>query len=281
MVFTDFVVPDLAQALALLIGTLLVVVLLYAIRPPVTEPIVIAIIPWIVVGAILHVFYQMHLQAPGGLFPEPLAPLFSAPSVYLTTFIMLGFIWLVATIIVPSNRHDRQIARYLGAAGVGVATPLVILAIWQGMGDAFELAPILPILGLVISLAVTFVIFILIGIWRTYVIAHTRYVGALVLFGHIFDAITTAIGVELMGAGERSTLPRMIMDFAADLPTQPYLGEAWLFVLIKLVVATAIVVLFADYVHERPSEGNLFLAIIAAVGLGPGVHNFFLFMLGV
>jgi len=279
--FTDFVVPDPALGIGLFLITAVVVILLYGIRPPVTEAIVMAVVPWIISGALLHVFYQMHLQAPGGLFPEPIAPLFSAPSVYLTTFSLLGLIWVMATIIVPSNDHDRQIARYLGTTGFGIMMTLVGLAVWQGLGDAFEVEPILPILGLVVSMAVTFVVFIAIGIWRTYVIAQTRYVGALVLFGHIFDAITTAIGIELMGAGERSTLPRMMMDFAADLPTQPYLGEAWLFVVVKIVVASAIVVLFADYVRERPNEGNLFLAIIAAVGLGPGVHNFFLFMLGV
>ena len=281
MVFTDFVVPDqMSLILGLAIGTLLVSVLIYAVRPPMTQSITIAIVPWIIAGAILHVFYQIHVgPGDGELFPEGIAPIFSAPSIYFTTFILLGLVWVLATMIVPSPDHDHQIGMYLGLTGVGVATPLAVLVVWQGLGD-LELNLILPTLGLIASLAVTFLLFILIGIWRTYVIAETRYVGALVLFAHVFDAITTAIGVELMDAHERSSLPRMIMDFAADLPTYDILGEAWLFVVIKLVLASAIVVFFADYLYEKPAEGNLFFAIVIAVGLGPAVNNFCLFVLG-
>lgn len=281
MVFTDFVVPGLPYIAGLALGTLLVMVFLYAVQPPVTERLILAVVPWIIAGACLHVFYQLHVVAVGGLFPEPVAPIFSAPAVYFTTFIVFGIIWAMAAMIVASRDHDKEIANYVGLMGIGVMLPLVGLLIWQGMGDVFELNPILPTLALIISLALTFVVFILIGIWRTYVIAETRYVGALVLFAHIFDAVTTAIGVELMGAHERSSLPRIIMDFTADLPTASVLGEAWLFVLLKILLAVAIVVIFADYVREKPAEGNLFFGIIAAVGLGPGVNNFFLFILGV
>lgn len=277
MVFTDFVIPGLGHIIALFIATVVVSVLIYAIRPPATAPIVIAVVPWIVIGALLHVFYQMHLEAVDGLFPEALAPFFSAPAVYFTTFCMLGIIWVMATMIVPSPDHDRQVAVYLGVVGFGAMLVLVTLAIWQGMGEAFEINLIEPTLGLIISLVLSFVIYILIGLWRTYIIANTRYVGFLVIFSHVFDAVTTAIGVEVMGFGERTFLPRMIMDFAAGLPTEPYLGEAWLFVLLKIVVASAIVIMFADYYREQPAEGNLFFAIVAAVGLGPAVHNFFIF----
>lgn len=281
MVFTDFVVPDLPYIAALAIAMIIIVVLVYAIQPPVTQPIILATVPWIINGAILHVFYQMHLVAPEGLFPSAIAPLFSAPSVYITTFVLLALVWLMGTMIVPSPQHHRKVAKYILIIGIGTLIPLFALLIWQGMGDAFELNPILPVLGLIISLVLTFVLFIAIGMWRTYIIAETRYVGALVIFGHVFDAVTTAIGVEILDAGERTLIPRMIMDFAADLPTADTLGEAWLFVLIKIVLAMAIVILFADYVRDKPAEGNLLLGIIAAVGLGPAVNNFLLFMLAV
>lgn len=280
MVFTDFVVPGPAHMAALTLGMLLVVVLIYAVEPPITQPIILATVPWVISGATLHVFYQIHTEV-GALFPAEFAPLFSAPSVYFTTFIMLGLIWVMSSIIVPSYTHHKKIALYIFAMGLGTMVPLVALVVWQGMGEALHLDPIMPVLGFVISVALTFVVFIAIGMWRTYIIAETRYVGALVLFGHIFDAITTAIGVEVMGYGERTLVPRMIMDFAADLPTEPYLGEAWLFVVIKILLASAIVIIFADYLYENPREGNLLFGIVAAVGLGPAVNNFFLFMLGV
>jgi len=68
------------------------------------------------------------------------------------------------------------------------------------------------------------------------------------------------------------------MEFAAHLPTEPYLGVGWLFVLVKVALVAVVVVLLADYVREVPGEGYLLLGLVAAVGLGPGVHNVLLFV---
>lgn len=280
MVFTDFVVPELPYIVGLLVGTLIICVLLYAVRPPFTSAMVLAIVPWVITGASLHVFYQLHIVAAEDLYPPLIAPIFSAPSVYFTTFTALGIILTMSTMIVPTG-HDKRVALYVGIMGIGITVPLVALVVWQGLGDVFEVNAVLPALGFIIALVVSFVLFIIIGIWRTHIIAQTRYAGLLVIFAHVFDAVTTAIGVELMDVGERSALPRMIMDFAAQLPTADTLGEAWLFVLIKIVIACGIVIIFADYVRDKPAEANLLFAIIVAVGLGPAVNNFFLFMLGV
>lgn len=281
MVFTDFVVPGAPYIAAISIGMIIITVLMYAIRPPVTQPIILATVPWIMTGAMLHVFYQLHIVAAEPLLPPIIAPIFSAPTIYFTTFIVLALIWMIGSVIVPSTERHRKVATYIWTTGAGIALPLLALLIWQGLGPAFQLKPIFPILGLIISLALTFVIFITIGMWRTYIIAETRYVGALVIFAHVFDAITTAIGVEVLDSGERTVIPRMIMDFAADLPTADMLGEAWLFVLVKILLAAAIVILFADYVHEKPAEGNLMFGIIVAAGLGPAINNFFIYLLAV
>jgi uncharacterized membrane protein len=54
-------------------------------------------------------------------------------------------------------------------------------------------------------------------------------------------------------------------------------GEGWVFLLVKLAVATLVVWLFAEYVRDRPAEGYLLLGLVAAVGLGPAAHNLLLF----
>lgn len=277
--FSGFVIPGPIQSAALLIGTVMIAVLLYALRPPLTQNIVLSFIPWIISGSIMHVFWQLGtIYQP--LYPESVEPLFSAPAVYLTTFIALGAIWTISAIIVPSYDRSNRIATYLLAMGVGILIPLFGLVIWQGMGDQLApMEPIWPVLGLILSLVVTFVVYIAIGAWRTYVIAQARYVGAFVLFAHTFDGITTAIGVDVLGAGERSAVPAAILDFAADLPVAETIGVGWLFVLVKVALASAIVVLFAEYLDEEPTQANLLLTIIAIVGLGPAVNNFFLFLL--
>jgi uncharacterized membrane protein len=286
--FSGFVLPPAPHAVALVVAAAVIVALLYAIRPPVTQRTVLAFTPWMISGAALHVFYQVGEQFQRQLYPPVVEPLFSAPAVYLTTFVAMGAVWAATAIVgqrrSPGGERSDGTARYFGALSLGITIPLVGLLIWQGLDaetTAITLEPIIPVLGVLVTMAVTFVIYILLGTWRTYVIAEARLVGALVLFAHLLDGITTAIGVDILGTGERSVLPARIIDVAAGLPTAEYIGTGWLFVVVKMIVAVAIVVVFADYVSERPTRGNLCFAFIAAVGLGPAMNNLFLFLLGV
>lgn len=278
--FTDFVVPPLLHSAVLLVGTGIIVALLATVRPPVTERTVVAFVPWMVVGGTLHVFYQLGVIFQVELYPSEIEPLFSAPAVYLTTFIAMGVVWVASGTVVPPNQLDRRVPRYLGSIGVGVAIPLILLVIWQGLDEAVApMEPVWPVVGLLVSMVLTAVVYFLIGTWRTYIIARARYAGAFVVFAHVFDAVTTTIGVDVMGAGERSAVPRAILDFAADLPTAETLGTGWLFILLKIFLASAIVIYFADGLKENETETNLLFAFVIALGLGPGVHNFFLFLL--
>jgi uncharacterized membrane protein len=193
-------------------------------------------------------------------------------------------VWLVSAIVggslssVTEARED--VAQYLGTTGLGILIALTALLVWQGLDQQLSLEPIIPVMAIIGAMVITFVVYILIGAWRTYIIAQTRLVGALVLFAHALDGVTTAIGRDVIGVAERSVVSAEIMEFAADLPTFEYLGAGWLFLVVKVLLAVLIIVLFADYVSEEPTEGNLFFAIIIAVGLGPAANNLFLFMLG-
>lgn len=281
--FADFAVPSMLYLAFLLAGTLLIAALLYAIQPPFTQRTVYAMVPWIVSGSILHVFYQIGDAFQVRIYPGWAEPLFAAPAVYLTTFIGMGTIWLVTSVIgVQSAAVTRdRVADYLAGTGLGVALPLLGLFGWQSMDPAIgPIQIVLPVVGLLLSLVVAFVVYILLGAWRTYILAEARQVGGLLLFAHVFDGITTAIGVDLLGTGERSYLPRLIIEFARDLPTFQYIGAGWLFVVVKILVAVLVIVLFADYLSDEPRRGNLLFAVIIAVGLGPALNNFFLFSLG-
>ncbi|WP_302081884.1 DUF63 family protein [Salinibaculum rarum] len=284
--FEGFVVPSVEYTALLVVGTAVVLALLYAVQPPVTQRTVLAFVPWMISGSALHVFYQLGEVYQVQIYPPTLAPLFSAPAVYLTTFLAMGFVWVFSTIVGIRARSSvsgkDKVTQYLGALGLGVAITLVGLMIWQGLDPAVgPLEPILPLVGIIVTMVATFVVYILIGTWRTHIIAQARLVGALVLFAHLLDGITTAIGADVLGVTERSALSARIMEFAAGLPTEPYLGTGWLFVVVKMLLATVIVVGFADYVREEPTRGNLFFALIVALGLGPAMNNVFLFLLGV
>ena len=105
----------------------------------------------------------------------------------------------------------------------------------------------------------------------------TGAVGLLAVFGHALDGVSTAVGYDLLGFGEQTPLSRLIIEVGAGLPAPAILGDAWLFVVVKLLVGAAVVVAFDGYVREDPAEGYPLLGLVAAVGLGPGAHNVVLF----
>ena len=282
--FTDFVVPNPAYTGFLLVVTVVVVALLYTVGPSVTQRTVVALAPWMGIGAALHTFYLLGQRFSRQIYPEIVEPFFSAPAVYLTTFSLMGVVWLVSSIVggsmssVTEARED--VAQYLGATGLGILITLTALLIWQGLDQQLTIDPVIPVIAIIGAMVLTFVVYVLVGAWRTYIIAQTRLVGALLLFAHLLDGITTAIGRDILSVSERSVVSAQVMEFAADLPTFEYIGAGWLFVVVKLLLAVLIIVFFADYVSERPTEGNLFFAVVTAVGLGPAANNLFLFLLG-
>lgn len=280
MVFEEFVVPGPLVAGGLLVAVLAVTGALYLARPIVSQQVVLGFVPWMVSGALLHVLHRMHVALDGTVLPDTVAVLLSAPSVYLTTFVLGGLVWVAGAVVNAGADGAGSTPRTLALSGTLAGLLVAGIAAGQAAGE-FTPDPVLPLAGLLLSLVLTLAVYYGLGRWHPDVLSNARYVGGLVVFAHAFDAVTTAIGIELLDAGERSTAPQFILDIAGHLPTADLLGEAWLFVLVKLLLAVAIVALFHDYADERPTEGNLFFAFVAAVGLGPGAHNFFLFAFGV
>lgn len=280
--FEGFVVPSAPLLAVLIVGTIVAVAIIYSMQPPISERFVLAITPWVFSGATLHVFYQLGEFYNVQIYPPAIEAVFAAPSVYVTTFLAMAAIWILSFIIgAGMGAHERS-SQYLGGTGLGVAAVLLLLLVWQSLDPTVgPLRVVVPLAGVILSLAVTFVVYIALGAWRTYVIAEARLAGALVLFAHTLDGITTAIGVDVLGVGERSVIPELIIDFAADLPTASYIGSGWLFVVVKIAVAVLIVWAFADFVRDRPVQGYLLFAVVMVVGLGPAINNLLLFYLGV
>ena len=86
--------------------------------------------------------------------------------------------------------------------------------------------------------------------------AVTGGVGALAVFAHALDGVSTAIGTTQLGFGERTPVSRLLLELGG-LPAVPILGEGWLFLLVKLGVASVVTWLFAAYIRETPTEGYL------------------------
>lgn len=257
---TGFALPPFPYLLGLTLGLAAVAAALVARRPTVGERHVLALVPWVLVGATGHVLYVV-----GGL-PAALRPLAGAPAVYASVAVVAGGAWAG----LDTAGHDTP--RPLAAIGVAVLAPLLGVAI----ASAASLEPVWP------GLAVVVAGLLAAGTWRALLtvrpdVAATGRVGALVVFAHALDGVSTAVGVDVLGFGERSPLSQEILDFGAALPTADLIGSGWPFVAVKLALAAVVAVALADLVRDEPAEGYALLTLVAAVGLGPAFHNLVLF----
>lgn len=266
---TGFSLPAAPYLLALALASAAVVGLLVRRRPPVTSRLVAAFAPWMVAGATGYALFQVRAV------PRAVAPFFGNPVVYASTFVLAGAVWL-AVADRPADRWNRGSApRAVAATGAVVAGALLAVAVGVGLARG-TLTLRWPAVAVGVSAAIAG------GAWLLardrLDAAATGAPGALVLAGHVLDGVSTAVGTHL-GYGEQTPLSAFVIDLGAGLPPASVLGDAWLFVVVKLLLAVVVVALFADYVREAPGEGSLLLGLVAAVGLGPGAHNVVLFAL--
>ncbi|SEH49220.1 Uncharacterized membrane protein [Halopenitus malekzadehii] len=271
-----FGLPPLPHLVGLLVAVAFVAAGIARRRPTVTDRHVVAFAPWMAVGSCLHVLYVV-----GGL-PAAVRPLAGTPAVYLSVAAIAGATWLLIDVAAAgldqptdATPETKRVPATIAAVGVTALLPVVATALAVG-SDAGALTPRWPAIALVVSIGVGALAWV--GLVRLVPRASvTGGVGALAVLGHALDAVSTAVGVDVLGFSERTPLSRLIMEGAAALPTADLLGVGWLFILVKLTLVCGIVVLFVDYVEEDPTEGYLLLGFIAAVGLGPGAHNLLLF----
>jgi len=269
---SGFALPALPYLVVLLGGVGLLSVLLSAAQPEVEQKLVVSLMPWMAIGGALHAFKQV------GLYPSLYEPLFGTPAVYLTVFVLTSGTWLLLQGVGIVRGNEHTVIRNLGLVGTAILVVLLVMRVWQVLGQP-TFSPVWPALSVIGALVVAALVVLAISLWRTPVFVRTRYAGPVVIFAHALDGVSTAVGADVLTSiNERSPVPRAIMEFAGQLPTAEVIGVGWLFVVVKLVVAVAIVVSFNRYVHEEPVEGSLVFALIAAVGLGPAANNIFIFL---
>ncbi len=213
-----FVLPAwylLVPLLAVLGG---VVALLWALGPPVTDRTVLAFAPWMLFGSTLHVLHRTEA------YPDSIEVLFAAPSVYLVTATIAGVAW-VLSIFLYSGGLQETIERPLGTIGTGFFAVFTMFLLVESVElGTFE--PFWPVIAIVISGVVTALAWLILGLWFTDVAAITGATGVLVVFGHALDGVSTAIGYDILGAGEEVPLSELVLNAGHALPTAEYIVAA-------------------------------------------------------
>lgn len=262
---TGAALPPLPYLLAVAVAVLAVGGALRRRRPEITPDVVAGFAPWMVAGATGYALFQAEAV------PALLAPLFGNPIVYATTFAVAGAVWLAVADRSSQGWALDSTPGALVLSGGVVALALVAAAFATALA-AGTFSPLASLAGLALSVLIAG------GVWLAVRdrVGATGLPGLLVLFGHTLDGVSTAVGIEL-GFGEQTPLSAVLIEFGAGLPPADLLGAAWLFVIVKILVATLVLFAFREYVREEPGEGSLLLGLVAAVGLGPGAHNLVLF----
>ncbi len=260
--------PYLLPTLVVLLGS---AAMLWTLRPTVSDRLVLAIVPWMVAGGAAHALYMV------GALPPLIEPLFGVPGVYLTMGALGGVIWLFA-LVTTSRQGYHMPATYLFVSGSLAAAIALIAVVSWGAAEG-ELVLRWTLVGLLLAIVFTGVAWLLVSRQFPRTAELSAWTGLVVIFGHALDGISTAIGIDILDGAERSPIADGMIWVGSLLPTSGYIGDTWVFVLVKFALPIAVLVLFREYLDEAPSQARLLLAIVAAVGLGPGVHNLMLFML--
>ncbi|ELY51469.1 DUF63 family protein [Natronorubrum bangense] len=266
-----FVLPPWYLLVPLLVVLAGVVALLWALDPPVTDRTVLAFAPWMMFGATLHVLHRIEA------YPDHIEVLFASPSVYLVTAVVAGAAWIIASLLYAGGLQST-ISRFVGISGTAFFAVFAMIAFNIGW-ERGTIDPFWPVIAVVVTGIVTAIAWVALSLSFTDVAATTGLTGALVVFGHTLDGVSTAIGYDILGASEEVPLSRLLLEAGEALPTEAYIGAGWLFILVKVALAMVILGLFREYVEERPQQARLLLALVAAVGLGPGTHNVLLFLI--
>jgi len=96
-----------------------------------------------------------------------------------------------------------------------------------------------------------------------------------VVFGHVLDATTTAVGLGVLGATEQNPVSRWIIE-TGDQFVVPGVGLL-LFLAIKLFVSVVLVAVVREDSTAVSMHGTVVLVVAAGAGLVPAVHNLFVF----
>jgi uncharacterized membrane protein len=260
------------QTLAVLVNGGLLIVLTVAFHranPTVSPRIVFAFTPWIISVGGLYALEQANV------FPPSVAPFFALPIVYATLGVLLLGTWLGMLSVPTTRSSESAIATTLFTVG-SVLGGVVFLLSGRIVVSSGTSEVVWPAVAVLLAGAVTA------GGWRAllYVRPQVRTVGRfgpLVVFSHSLDAISTAVGLAVLGTTERNPISALLIDATAGLPVINIMGPAGGFVVVKLLLAGGIVWLFSGMFRDDPMTGALTLEVVAGSGLAPGVHNVVLF----
>ena len=280
-------VSEVGYMVILLFALIGVIQLIRALEIEFDRPLFYALVPFMLFGGVLRVVEDANDSVPEGVsqaIAYPWNAFIISPVIYFTVFfITLGA--LVGTLKLRRAGYVDSHAKSLAA--VGTLTVLVTFGYLTVLGLTTDYVSFYPQVLLTVVVIATL---LAVGIWRG--VDHvapsinegTGTIGLIVLWGHAIDGVANVIaadwlaplGVNLTYSPKHPANEFIIGATEAIVPASALatLGSSWPFLLVKLVVAVAVVWIFdAEIFEESPRYAYILLTAIVAVGLGPGTRD--------
>jgi len=248
-----------------------------------------ALVPFMLFGGALRTVEDAFVAAQrAGEVPAveyPWSALIISPFIYGTVFLIALGCLLASTWLANSGTSDTY---YKPLAGMGVAVLSITVGYLTYLSIATDYVNLQPsILVATVGLATLFSVGAYVITDRLWPSMHagTGLMGLIVLWGHSIDGVANVLANDwtwvwdLGEYGAKHPFNQFIMDATNAIQGGTsiagiYVGEAWPFALVKIIVPVAILAVFdEEFMIESPRYAVMLLGAIVAVGLGPGTRD--------
>ena len=248
-----------------------------------------ALVPFMLFGGALRTVEDAFVaairadQAPA--IEYPLSGLLISPFIYFTVFGIALAAFLVAKYLAYRSITETYYYPLATAGGVVLAMTVGYIFYLSIVTDYVTFYPsiLLLVLGLatVLSLATYYIVD---RKWPS-VNRGTGLMGLIVIWGHAIDGVANVLAQDWMWVwGLNDYVPKhvvnqLIVDTTGALQGGTeifgvFVGQAWPFLIVKIVVPVAILAVFdKEFFEDSPYYAVMLLGAIVAVGLGPGTRD--------
>jgi len=247
-----------------------------------------ALLPFMFLGGALRVVEDannraMELGAEQAI-AYPWNTLLISPLIYFTVF----FLTLGAVLVAIRLDRTGTVEGYeFPLAGIGTALlvlNLLLLAVLAATQDYVSFHPLILGVNLVGAVVATAAVWYGIERFAPDLHAGTGLMGIPIIFGQAIDGVANVVGLDWaseLGLGYDLVPKHPVNAFVVDVTSSvlpasvlSVTGDAWPFLIIKLLAATFVIWIFDERVFEdNPRFTIMLLIAVVAVGLGPGTRD--------
>jgi uncharacterized membrane protein len=251
-----------------------------------------ALFPFMLFGGVLRTVEDAFIAAiEAGISPAleyPTSAVLISPFIYFTVFGLALGAFLLSKYL-NWNEITETWTYPLGLIGVGMlGVTFLYLVMLSVTTEYVTLYPTILLTTIGVSTLCAVGAYYLVDMQWSYVHEGTGLLGLLVIWGHAIDGVANVLANDWtqlwhgLDYGAKHPFNQFIMDTTSSIQGGPngqeilgvYVGEAWPFLIVKLIAPLLILALFdEEFMDDSPRFSILLLGAVIAVGLGPGTRD--------